>query len=140
MAAGKDLSLRWNELEPVVAFHTVRLTLPDGHRVEGRESAVEPEALRLAVDARDKKNRRTDELSIPWTSVTTIQVMSEGKVWSTLGMMPGVIVTAAAMVAANFTTWAYVGVDGGGFAKAGGYYLGKQFDRRVTTVRIIAGP
>jgi len=78
-AAGHmEVSLHWTELAPAVADRQVRITLPNGPRIEGKVVAVEPQALRKITKTSDKIVQPKGERSIPRIAIPVLQVVKDG--------------------------------------------------------------
>ena len=45
LAAPGEMKLRWSELEKVISGHTISLSLPDGHYLEGKVVSIGPDTL-----------------------------------------------------------------------------------------------
>jgi hypothetical protein len=147
-AAGqKDLSLRWTELTPAVADRQVRITLPNGPRIEGKVVAVDPQALRIKITkTSDKIGQPKGEFSIPRTAIPVLQLVQYGSRWRIFGTAVGPILMGAAG-ASVYARGAgsvddipkYIGIGAAAVigSGVGGYFLGKRADRRVTTIRIL---
>ena len=147
VAAERDLSLHWRELQPAVADGKVKIALPNGARIEGTVVAVEPEALRIKISkTSDKKVQPKGEALIPRTQVSIAQVVKYGKKWRIVGALAGPAAVAAVAAAAfpydvteGFVPVIVLSVSVAAAAGAaiGGYYIGRSADRQTTTIRII---
>jgi hypothetical protein len=135
--------LLWSELAPVVVDRRAKTTLPDGTRIEGDVLAVRSDAL--VMDVTKTSNRKAHpkgQSEIPRGSLTELALIKQkgpGKlIGGILGTVGGVALAAALIVASDGSAavgWTSVLVVIPAVA-AGGYYLGRLADRRVTRIAI----
>jgi hypothetical protein len=135
--------LAWSELAPVVVDRRAKTTLPDGTRIEGDVLAVRSDAL--VMDIAKTSNRKAHpkgQSEIPRGSLTELALIKQkgpGRlIGGILGTVGGVALAAALIVASDGSVavgWAsLLGVIPA--VAAGGYYVGRAIDRRVTRVVI----
>jgi len=135
--------LAWSELASVVVDRRVKTTLPDTTRIEGDVLAVRSDAL--VMDIAKTSNRKAHpkgQTEIPRASLTELAVIKQkgpGRlIGGILGTVGGVALAAALIVASDGSAavgWTSVLVVIPAVA-AGGYYVGRAIDRRVTRVAI----
>ena len=144
MAQAKPLELKWSELASMIAGHRVELALAGNTTVQGEAVAVRQDTL--VIDVTKSNGARpysAGNAEIPRNDIGLIKLQRTRGAWGrTLGTIIGVV----------------AGLGGGGYAASrtnsggaavgvlvavtsatavGGYYAGRQLDRRVTLIRIV---
>ncbi len=147
-AQGKQLSLRWGELAPVVSGRRIAIAPAPGARVEGRVLEVRIDTLELDVlKTSDEGAHPKGRALIPRSSVSRVEVIKErvlGRViGAAVGAALGTLIFALSTIIANETVgngatgaealW----IVGGGGA---GYLWGWATDRGKTTILIRPEP
>ncbi len=108
---GKQVEMRWNELEAFLVQGQVKLVLPDTTFVEGEALAVAPGMLVVDVAKSSGPSAYPNgRAEIPRSSVTTIQLTrmknARGRVGLTVtGLVAGLAVAAVAGYADASTSW-----------------------------------
>jgi hypothetical protein len=140
-----EVAVSWAELGTVVNDRKVALGLPDGTYIEGKVRMVEPGGLRLRVTkTSDRAKVAKGERLIPKAAVSTLRVNRYRKIGRILGVAAAVGGAAIAIAANDIDVYEGVGlivvpavaVGGTIGLGVGGYYIGKQFDKRVVLVRV----
>jgi hypothetical protein len=144
-AASTPLELKWNELAPLVAGHTVEVTLPAGATVKGEVVSVRDESLVLDLTkTSDPKAYPKGNAVIPRASVTLLKLeKGGGSGWRTMGTVVGVLagVVLGGYIAAKTANDVGPGiaiflVTASGISVAG-YAVGRSADKKTTMIRIV---
>ena len=134
-AANKPLELRWNELAPLISGQHIEAVLNSGLKVKGEVVAVR--ADELVLDTKKDGN-------IPRASLVQINLERRRGAWgrtlgTTLGILTGMGLggyTAAHTDSAGAGLATFLGISGA--VGTSGYFLGRQIDRKITKIRIVA--
>jgi len=144
-AEARPLELKWNELASSILSHSVELTLTGGTRVTGEVAAIRDDAMVLDVKkTSDAKAFPKGNASIPRGSIQLVRLKKSG-VWgktlgTTLGVLTGLTVGGVVVDRANLKgTGPNVSVFliTAGAISVGGYLLGREADKRETSIRIV---
>lgn len=135
MAETKPLEMRWNELAPLISGQHVEVVQNDGLKFKGEVIAIRDQELLL-----DAKGNRT----VMRASVAQINLERRRGAWGrTLGTVLGVLtgiavggITASHTNSAGAGIPVFLGVSGA--IGTSGYFLGREIDRRITKIRIVA--
>jgi hypothetical protein len=137
LAESKTLELKWSELNPVITGHRVAMQLTDGRTIKGDMIAIREDSL--LIDAGN-----ASRAAIPKNSISVIKVERTRGAWgrgmgATLGMLTGVSVGGyvAATKASSGGTAVAIFVPVAAAIAAGGYYVGRQLDRRGTSIKVV---
>ena len=141
----RPLELKWSELAPVIAGHSVELIAPGGARVQGEVISVRDDALLLDVShSSDTNAYPKGSASIPRASVNELTVeRSRGSAGKNLGTIIGVItgVIGGAYIAGTTTDSAGAGIPLfialASVITVAGYYIGKSADKKTTIIRVV---
>jgi hypothetical protein len=134
------LSLRWNELAPVIQGQRVAVSLTDGRTVRGEVMAVRDDALVVDIS----RGSVPGDGTIPRASVTTIRLKRTPGGWgrhlgTVLGVLSGLViggwVTAETTDSAGTGIPLFLGVASA--MTVGGYYAGKQLDQKETVIQVV---
>jgi len=142
-AAPREMKLRWSELSGQITGHTVTLTLPDGHYVEGHVTAVQPDALQLNVNkTSDRQAIPKGKLSAPRSSISRIGLKTKTVKGRTTGVGVGLAV-AGGLIGAGAIKQGYEGLGlaiiGGIVGVAvmiAGFFIGNDLDRQITMITV----
>jgi hypothetical protein len=127
--------MRWNELAPLISGQRVEVIQNDGLKIKGEVVTVRDAELLL-----DAKGNRV----VARASVAQINLERRRGAWgrslgTVLGILTGMTVGGYAAIhtdSAGAAIPVFLGVSAAG--GAGGYYLGRLMDRRVTKIRIVS--
>ena len=145
LAESRPLELKWGELSPIIGGQQVQLVLPEGTAIQGEAIAVREEAL--VMDVKRTSNAKAypkGSATIPRASITLIQVERRRGSWgrkigTVVGVLSGVMLGSYVTVKANPSVGpgiaTFLGIASAG--TVGGYYVGKELDRRVTLIKIV---
>jgi hypothetical protein len=145
LAESRPLELKWGELSPIIGGQQVQLVLPEGTAIKGEAIAVREEAL--VMDVKRTSNAKAypkGSATIPRASVTLIQVEKRRGSWgkkigTVVGVLSGVMLGSYVVVRSNSAGVggfaAFLGIASVG--TVGGYYVGKELDRRVILIKIV---
>jgi uncharacterized protein YcfJ len=145
LAESRPLELKWGELSPIIGGQQVQLVLPEGTAIQGEAIAVREEAL--VMDVKSTSNAKAypkGSATIPRASITLIQVERRRGSWgrklgTVVGVLSGLVlggyVAAETADSAGPGIATFLGIASAG--TVGGYYVGKELDRRVTLIKIV---
>jgi uncharacterized protein YcfJ len=145
LAESRPLELEWGDLSPMIKGQQVQLVLPEGTAIQGEAMAVREEAL--VMDVKSTSNAKAypkGSATIPRASVTLIQVERRRGSWgrklgTVVGVLSGLVlggyVAAETADSAGPGIATFLGIASAG--TVGGYYVGKELDRRVTLIKIV---
>jgi hypothetical protein len=146
-AADNIVRVRWGELSAHVVGRKISTVLTDGASVEGRVTAVQPEALALRVTKTSDPRRFSKDAQLPRSSLTVVQVRRDGWKWKVIAPIVGVIGLAVAGGAIGghidsdgfiISNGAAIGVVvGAAVGATAGYFIGRAADHHTRTVEII---
>jgi hypothetical protein len=134
-AESKPVEMRWNELASLIGGQRVEAVLNSGLKVKGEVIAVRADELLL--DSKTNSN-------IPRTSLVQINLERLRGAWgrslgTVLGILTGMSVGGYAALhtdSAKAALPTFLGISGA--IGTGGYFVGRQIDRRITKIRIVA--
>ncbi|MEO5926986.1 MAG: hypothetical protein ABIR70_24435 [Bryobacteraceae bacterium] len=142
LAESKPLEMRWNELAPLISGQRVEMVMNDGAKVKGEVVAVREDTILLDVSSATKEFTKGNG-SVPRAALAQINLERRRGGWGrTLGTVIGVLtgLTVGGYAAAHADS-AGVGIPVFlGLSSAigvGGYYAGRQLDRRITKIHIV---
>ena len=145
LAESRPLELKWGELSPMIRGQQVQLVLPEGTAIQGEAMAVREEEF--VMDVRSTSNAKAypkGSATIPRASITLIQVERRRGSWgrklgTVVGVLSGVMLGSYVMVKTTHSDGpaiaTFLGIASAG--TVGGYYVGKELDRRVTQIKIV---
>lgn len=142
----KPLQLTWSDLDSHVAHQKVGLVLPDGTHIEGKVVQVEPDGLRLDVrKTSDRKAHPKGKQLIPRQWVSVLRCTEYRRTGRLIGTIAAPAAVAAGMLAGaprylegpGLILIPAIGAGAVAGAAAGGYYVGKAVDKKVTEIRIV---
>jgi hypothetical protein len=144
-AASAPLELKWNELAPLIAGHTVEVTLPAGATLKGEVASVREDALVLDVKkTSDSKAYPKGNAVIPRASVTLLKLeKGGGSGWRTMGTVVGVLsgVVLGGYIAAKTANDAGPAVAiflvTASAISIAGYAIGRSAGKKTTLIRIV---
>ncbi len=133
LASGEaPMELRWDQLAPVIEGRQVEITIQNGEHKNGM-------VLCVLVDSLDLKKGKAVE-HLPRTSIATLVVINEKRKWRWIGAVLGYSAVAAPISArSKFGGEALQGPPILGVLACGvlGYYVGREADRKQTTIKIL---
>jgi hypothetical protein len=143
-AASAPLELRWNELSPLIAGHTVEIALPAA-TLKGEVVSVREDSLVLDLKkSSDPKAYPKGNAVIPRTSLTLLKLeKSGGAGWRTMGTVLGVL---AGVVLGGYLAAKTANDVGPGIAvflatasgiSIAGYAAGRSAGRKTSMIRIV---
>jgi len=143
-AESKPLELRWTELAPMVAGHSVELNLADSGTVNGEAISIREDTLVLDVKkSTGIKRYGKGNAAIPRSAIRLITLQRSHGTWgrsmgTTLGIVTGLGVggySAAHTDSGGAAVAVLVAVTSG--MAVIGYYTGRGLDRRTTRITIL---
>jgi hypothetical protein len=143
-AASKPVELKWTELSPVIATHSVTLNLTDGGKVTGEAVTVREDALVMDVkQSIGSKPYNKGNATLDRKLISSIELHRTRGSWgrglgTTLGVLVGMGIGGEAASHQNSLgtgTTVFVGITSG--MAVAGYYIGRSLDRDTTHITIL---
>ena len=145
LAESRPLELKWGELSPIIVGQRVHLVLPEGTAIKGEAITVREDALVVDVKGTsDAKVYPKGSATIPRALVTLLRLERRRGSWgrrlgTVVGVLSGIVlggyVAAVTADSAGAGLATFLGIASAG--TVGGYYVGRQLDRRVTLIKIV---
>lgn len=145
LGQSRPTELKWEELTRIITGQNIQLALPDGTIVKGEAVAVRDDAL--VVDVRETTNPAAypkGNAVLAKSSVTLIQVNGKRGSWgrnlgTVIGVVSGMALGAYATLEGNHSAGSGLATFAGitSVGAVGGYFAGKQLDKRVTYIKVI---
>ncbi len=138
------MKLRWSELENVISGHTISLSLPDGHYLEGKVISVRPDTLEVNVGkTSDRIALPKGKHSFPRASISQIGLKTKRVRGRVIGVSSGLAVAGGSIGAGMaMQSWdglgvAFIGVIVGVGVMVAGYFIGNERDRQLTMITVL---
>jgi hypothetical protein len=141
LAAANDRVVRvpWDDISPLVIGHTVKVPLPNSNSVKGEVVAVHPNEISILVTkTSDSVAYPEGQITIPRSSITTLEFTKGTIRWRVIGTISGVVGglflgTALAFSTGGAAAFLLVPLGGSGI----GHFLGRDADLQITRIEII---
>ena len=144
LAAPSEMKLRWSELEKAIFGHTISLSLPDGHCLEGKVVSIGPDTLEVNVGKTSDSNALPKgKHSFPRASISQIGLRTKRVKGRIIGVSSGLAVAGGSIGAGlAMQSWgglgvAFFGAMVGVGVMGAGYLIANDRDRQLTMITVL---